>query len=304
MYPLDLIKLTPLIKRTSGIPDIRIGLIDGPVATNHPDLAKANIKEISGHRRTCELVSSTACRHGTYVAGILSAKRASVAPAISPNCTLLVRPIFSEVSDGNGQLPSATSEELAIAIIEIIEAGAKVLNLSVALVKSSSKGERELVEAINYAVSRGVIPVAAAGNQGMIGSTIITRHIWVIPVVAYDSDKRPIHESNFGSSIGKRGLGAPGKDIMSIGSEGKPIKMGGTSAATPFVTGTIALLWSEFPEATAGEIRTAIYQSYLHRRRTVIPPLLDAWAAYQMMVKLKLGNKIHGKQKQQANRKK
>jgi hypothetical protein len=39
MNHLDLIKLTALMERTSGQPEIMVGLLDGPVATNHPDLA-------------------------------------------------------------------------------------------------------------------------------------------------------------------------------------------------------------------------------------------------------------------------
>ena len=48
--------------------------------------------------------------------------------------------------------------------------------------------------------------VAAAGNQGTLGSSAITRHPWVIPVVACDLRGRPMNESNLGSSIGRRGL--------------------------------------------------------------------------------------------------
>ncbi len=75
---------------------------------------------------------------GIFVAGILSAKRNSTAPAICPNCTLLVRPIFAETAQENKQMPSATPEELATAIIESIDAGASVMNLSVALPQPSS----------------------------------------------------------------------------------------------------------------------------------------------------------------------
>ena len=65
-------------------------------------------------------------------------------------------------------------------------------------------------------------------------------------------------------------------------SHGRPLTLGGTSAATPFVTGAIALLWSLFPAATAAEVRLALTQA--RRRSAVVPPLLDAWAAYQVMM--------------------
>jgi len=117
----------------------------------------------------------------------------------------------------------------------------------------------------------------------MVGSSVSTRHPGTIPVVAFDSRGRPTKQSNLGASIGRRGLGAPGDNITSLGSEGTPLTSGGTSAAAPFVTGAIALLWSVFPAATAVQLRAAIAQAGAPRRTTVVPPLLDAWKAYQVM---------------------
>ncbi len=286
-----MVKLTALMQRTRGRDEIVIGLIDGPVDMNHPDLMSNNIHEIPGSLPgMCLQANSTACQHGTFVAAILFARRGSPAPAICPGCTLLVRPIFAETTPGNGQMPSATPEDLAAAIVESVDAGARILNLSVALVQSSSKGERELEEALNYAARRNVILVAAAGNQGTIASTIITRHPCVIPVAACDLQGRPIAYSNLGSSIGRRGLSAPGDAVTSLGSEGRPRTWGGTSVAAPFVTGAIALLWSEFPRATAAEIRNAVVQTSAPRRTSVVPPLLDAWSAYQVLLKAHVRN--------------
>jgi subtilisin family serine protease len=284
MGPLDLVKLTALMERSRGRPETRVGLIDGPVAIGHPDLAAENIREVPGRLRgRCALADSAACGHGTFVAGILAGKRGSAAPAICPDCTLLVRPIFAETVSGTELLPDATPRELAAAIVDCIEAGAHVINLSLALARSSTPGERELEEALDYALRRAVIVVAAAGNQGTLGSSAITRHSWVIPVVACDPQGRPTPESNLGSSIGKRGLSAPGGDITSHGPTGKPLRSGGTSVAAAFVTGAIALLWSEFPGTAAVEVKYALNRARGPRRPTVVPALLNAWAAYQLL---------------------
>ncbi len=282
MRPLELVRLARLMERSSGRPQVVIGLIDGPVAMDHPELSRANIREVPGQpSASCSLANSVACMHGTFVAGMLFAKRASPAPGICPECTLLVRPIFAEGASGNGDMPSATPEELAAAIVDTVNAGARVINLSAALLQPSGKGERELVQALDFAAARGVITVAAAGNQGTIGSSGITGHPWVIPVAGCDLSGRPISESNFGSSIGRRGLSAPAQDISSLGTNGQARSFHGTSAAAPFVTGTIALLLSEFPSATDTDVKLAL----LHggRRSSVVPPLLDAAAAYQWM---------------------
>ena len=293
MRPLDLVRLPGLMQRGQGRPEITVALIDGPVVLNHPDLAGSTIREIPGKLKgTCTRADTLACTHGTFVAGMLSARRGSVAPAICPGCTLLLRPIFPETVNGNGQMPSATPEELAEAIIESVEAGARVINLSSALVQPSLKGESKLEEALNHAAQRGVITVAAAGNQGTVGSSAITRHPWVIPVAACDIQARPLSESNLGSSIGRRGLSAPGENITSLGTNGKPQTFGGTSAAAPFVTGAIALLWSEFPAASAAQIKLAVTQAGTRRRGTIAPPLLDAWSAYQLMASARSGRKV------------
>ena len=89
--------------------------------------------------------------------------------------------------------------------------------------------------------------------------------------------------SNLGSSIARRGLMAPGDAVTSLGADGQPVASGGTSAAAPFVTGTIALLWSMFPEASTADVKSAVVRSDL-RRASVVPPLLDAGAAYQLML--------------------
>jgi subtilisin family serine protease len=281
---LNLVRLGPLKERSSGTTQTVIGLVDGPVALNHPDLVAESVRGTSGGPGAgCTHSSNAACTHGTFTAGILSAKRGSPAPAICPRCALLVRPIFREGAAENGALPSATPAELAKAIVECIEAGARVLNLSAAFAQPSSRGERELEEALDYAVRRGIIVVAAAGNQGALGSSVITRHPWVIPVAACDLRGRPLGQTNLGSSVGRRGLLAPGEGVTSLSAEGAPRTLGGTSVAAPFVTGTIALLWSMFPRASAAEVKHAVTSAYGRRRITVVPPLLDAWASYQTM---------------------
>ena len=102
-------------------------------------------------------------------------------------------------------MPSVTPGDLATEIIACVDAGARILNLSAALVSPSLGGHPELEGALNYAMQRGVLVVAAAGNQGILGSSAITRHPWVIPVVGYDLHSRPMDMSNLGRSIHSAG---------------------------------------------------------------------------------------------------
>jgi subtilisin family serine protease len=281
--PLELVRLTELMERTRGRREVAVGLIDGPVSLSHPDLAGASIRVVpAGAVGHCAQADSAACGHGTLVAGMLCGRRGSAAQAICPDCSLLVRPIFDDQASA-ARLPQATPDALAEALVECLEAGARVVNLSAAMVHPAAEGRDRLRDALDYTARRGVLVVAAAGNQGMLASSPITRHPWVIPVAACDARGRPLLESNLGSSIGRRGLLAPGEPVTSWGADGRPLTLGGTSVAVPFVTGTLALLWSAAPTATAAALRECVLFPVNAHRASVVPPLLNAEAAYRRL---------------------
>jgi subtilisin family serine protease len=280
--PRELVKLGPLMASCRGRPEVSVGLIDGPVTVDHPDLASEMIRSLTGRDAGCTVRGGGACFHGTFVAGILSARRTSAAPALCPGCTLLVRPIFTE-APAVERLPAASPQDLVDAMLECIDAGAQVLNLSATLARASARDERALQAVLDYACRRGVAVVAAAGNESAIGGSVITRHPWVVSVVGYSLRGRPLARSNFGAVIGRQGLGAPGENVTSLRATGGTATAGGTSVAAPFVTGTFALLLSAFPGVGVAEVWAAVVGSVVVRRRSVVPPLLDAGAAYRAL---------------------
>jgi subtilisin family serine protease len=288
---LRLTSLSQLMNQTAGDSGISVAIIDGPVAANHPAFANGTgtIRELSANGGgACMQPNSTACLHGTFIAGILAARRSSPVPGICPECRFIVRPIFAESRPGDrSPMPYARPEELGGAIRECVNAGAHVINLSLALAQPSVQAERDLMDALDYAFARGRIVVAAAGNQGAVGTTAITRHPYVIPVVAYDRQGKLLPFTNLAASIGQRGVGAIGDEVTSLATNGRTTTSSGTSVATPFVTGAIALLWSVFPRVAANVIRHAIRLSASPRRTSIVPPLLNAWAAHEMLAKLK-----------------
>jgi subtilisin family serine protease len=278
---LALVRLEELMARTTGRPEVTIGLIDGPLALDHPDLDAQKLRLVgSPAGATCGGAGDAACSHGTFVAGILAARRGSPAPALCPDCTLLVRPIFNLKARG------ASPQDLAAAIRDCITAGARILNLSLGVLHATGEEERALQEAIDHAARRSVLVVAAAGNEGSVGGSAVTRHPWVIPVVACDRTGRPVGSSTLGRSIGHHGLRAPGESIQSLGADGSLQISGGTSAATPFVTGTLALLASLFPRAHAVVLRSAVAATAARRGASLVPSLLDAQTAYGRLANL------------------
>lgn len=278
---LQLVKLNRLMEVNRGDRALKIGIVDGPVEFSHIGLAGVSFQVINT-AAGCLKDNSAACLHGTFATGMLAAQRGSSAAAICPDCTFIVRPVFCELPSADQSCPETTPEELAQAVIETVNAGARVINLSMGLSNSALLDYQELKEAFDYACLRGVIIVGAAGNQGRIGPVPLFTHPWVIPVVACDQTGRLYARSNLGPSIGRRGLMAPGVNISSACSTGGYMTMTGTSVAVPFVTGAIALLWTSFPDLSACEIRNAILLPDA-ARKSVVPPLLDAERSWRAL---------------------
>ena len=266
MRSLDLVRLTPLMRQQRrGARSVPVGLIDGPVDIRNPDLSERTLSAVGALDPRCRNASAVACRHGTEIASMLA--------RISPESSLLIRPIFFD-EIGAAEVPRASADELAIAILECVAAGARVLNISAGLTPSL-RAERRLGDALSHVAARDALVVAAAGNEASLGSSAITRHPAVIPVAACDLVGAPLPRSNLGRSIARAGLLAPG--VSEWGT------VTGTSAAAPYVAGALALLWAEFPALRAEELRFAIVQSARGPRRSVAPRLLDAWAAFRML---------------------
>lgn len=288
-----------------GRPNITIGLIDGPVDLSHSDFQDSKIETVDkSYSAKCKNISSISCIHGTFVTGILSAKRISPAPGICSGCKILLRPIFIETiqtksspqgtrynnlvnkNNESSLIPSSNPEELSNAIIEIIDAGAKIINLSLGTSSSSLITHQNLQDAYDYALSHDVIVVIAAGNEGNIGNPQLINHPWIVPVTACDENGLIAATSNYGPTISRQGFMAPGMNIYSTLAGGGYTTLSGTSFATPLVTGTIAILWSLFPDLSAGQIMQSIRTGEKRNKRSVVPSILNAGHAYNVLTRL------------------
>jgi subtilisin family serine protease len=263
---------------SEGSTSVIVAVIDGPVDRAHPALAAAQI-EVLGEV-ACDPVQGAGCRHGTFIAGLLVAARSTQAAGICPGCRLLARPVFA-AGEADAAAPSAAPEELAAAILQVIAGGARIINLSLALLDPGISSSRVVQMALDAAMQHGVLVAAASGNQGLVGSTLITRHPWVIPVAACNTSGWPLGPSNLSASVGRNGLLAPGEVILGAAPGGGYDTASGTSVAVSFVVGTLALLASLCPWANAAELRRAIGGGI--RRHSVVPPLLDAATAWQVL---------------------
>ncbi|MEU0950155.1 S8 family serine peptidase [Streptomyces canus] len=270
---LALAQLSALTARTAGRPDVVVGVVDGAVDPGHPDLALQPLRFV-GAPVVSPRHSGALPGHGTLVVSSLAARSTAPTPGLCPGCSFVVRPVPGV------DVPPASPVDLADALADVVASGARVVNLSLALQHLPAANPAEgpglgmLLDAVELARRNGVVVVAAAGNDGELGGPPLVRHPWVIPVVACDDGGRPLPTSTLGRAIGCYGLTAPAL----------PRGLSGTSAAAPVVTGAVALLWSLFPGASAEAVRDAVTKPRPPARRTsVVPPLLDAAYAYELL---------------------
>ncbi len=285
---LERFHLAGLAGMTQGRPDLKVAIIDGPVDSSHPELREAAITQLGAAAAGCRVTPSLACRHGTFVAGILVAARSSRAPALCPGCSLLVRPIFCEALVF-GQCPVVTEDDLAAALMEVIDAGARIVNLSMGLTRAGGARSRRLRQVYDHARASGVLLVGASGNQSLRRVNPLFAHPWLIPVAAADRQGRIDRHSNLGDFVSRQGLLAPGVEVRSLLAGGGYRRMSGSSFATAFVTGALALLWSLYPRASAEQLRRAILRP--DTARAGGPPLLDGEAGRRALAGIVGGKK-------------
>ncbi|MET9462143.1 S8 family serine peptidase [Streptomyces canus] len=268
-----------LVQRSIGSPNVVVAVIDGPVSA-HPDLSAPAMLRTDVGDPSAD-AGDTA--HGTFIAGILAASRESAAPGLCPGCSFLSSPVITANAAAPGRM-STSPARLAAAITMCVDAGAHLINLSVATTGTAQQSSEDLRSALSFAASRRCLVVAAAGNNGTLFSNVITQHPWVLPVTALGNDGRLLRRANLGASIGSRGLAAPGEGVTSLAPGGGYAIGSGTSAAAAIVTGTLALLRSAVPSATAPSLRDAIVRGALRLGpASVVPPSMHGLNTYRLL---------------------
>ena len=131
-----------------------------------------------------------------------------------------------------------------------VDQGAQIVNVSAGIPVPSQAMEA----AVSYAIGKNVIVVAASGNQADGVQNYPAAYPNVIAVSASTKDDKIADFSSYGSYVW---VAAPGKDIVSTYyKDGDTYaQLSGTSASTPFVSGTIALMLSQRGNLTPKTIR-------------------------------------------------
>jgi len=233
--------LPELWAETLGDPRICIAILDSPVDVTHPSLAGANLTQIET-LVSCEADSGIGAEHGTHVASVIFGRHDGPVKGIAPQCRGLIAPIFKDVISGS---PVPCSQvDLARALLQAVQAGANIINVSGGQFTPSGTAHPILADAVRACARSGALIVAAAGNQGCDCLHIPGALPSVLAVGAMNARGEPLPFSNWGVAYQSQGILAPGQNILGARPGGGIATDSGTSYATAVVSGVAALMLS------------------------------------------------------------
>ena len=223
--------------------EVVIGLVDSGVDLDHLDLAD-NILPGGWDFGDGDDDPNDRFDHGTKVAGVIAAiqNNGIGISGCAPEATIL------PVKISQGSTGSFTDETVAEGIIYAADHGADIINLSLGW--TDDEPHQVVRDAIDYAIERGVVLVAAAGNN--LGPVWFpANHDGVISVSGTDQDDKNDNYA-FGPELD---LVAPGHGIWTTSMNNLYTSISGTSFSCAIVSAVAALLSSRYPHLTREEIR-------------------------------------------------
>jgi subtilisin family serine protease len=253
-----------------------IAVIDTGADLRAPDLAAKSPLTYSIRARSADVTDLNG--HGTFVAALAAGSGSNdegVAGAGGEAKLMVVQ--------AGGATGAVSDVEEAAAIVYAVDHGARVLNLSLGGASTSTTERR----AIDYAVSKGALLVAAVGNSYLSGNPVEYPAALLQPVgsrgvggvgLAVAASTRGGARASFSSTGTHVSLAAPGEAVFSAVSGSSPSSRyprvalpgsadglygygSGTSFAAPQVAGAAALVWAANPQLRSGEVASILKQT-------------------------------------------
>jgi len=216
--------------------------------------------------------------HGTYVSGIIAAKRQNNLGIDGVADNVLIMPIVASTQVGDER-----DKDVANAIHYAVDNGAQLINISFSKLYSTDK--QLLDEAIQYAEKKKVLIIHCAGNNGVDIDSFYNYHY---PMAIYDNGKKADHFITVGwsrplfdyrlahpnSGFGKFNvdLFAPGSDVYTTAPHNQYDSRSGSSMSTPIVTGVAALLLCYFPSLSTEDVKDILLKSVFKPDQLVYQP--------------------------------
>jgi len=269
----------------------RVAVIDGGIYAEHPDIAPnldvtCSRSFVDGQPFNTDVGSFW---HGTHVAGIVAAADNGVGViGVAPCATLMhVKALHKGLGSFGSIIMGILYAAHPASFGGACTKPADIINLSLGATfpKSQAGGFHSLVnKAVNYAGSKGVLVISAAGNDGLdfskVADLIATPAqagsglaISATGPVGGDNYRRPASYSNYGSSLVT--LAAPGGDFTMYPAAGWHLDMvlspcsplsaycwsAGTSQAAPAAAGVAALIKAANPGISLGALKAKLMQT-------------------------------------------
>jgi hypothetical protein len=269
---LSKIKISQAWEHSTGSSNVVVAIIDTGIHASHIELNDGRV--IAGYNSITKTPipansNSDDNGHGTAVAGVIGAIPNNAKGIVGINWKVSLMPIKALSADGTGGLSAVTD-----GIIWATDHGANIINLSLGGIGFDA--DLGLSSAITYAYERGVLIVAAAGNDlADEGINLDKSPVYpicgdngknmVLGVAATNVNDLKANFSNFGHNCVD--ITAPGERILTTAflptdpANNVLIYGSGTSLATPVVSGVAALLKASNPNLSNVEIRTTLMKT-------------------------------------------
>ncbi|MEU6091086.1 type VII secretion-associated serine protease mycosin [Streptomyces sp. NPDC047085] len=246
--------------RTTKGQGVTVAVLDTGVEGDHPDLA-GNVlpaKDMIGFGAGPG--DRDWARHGTAMAGIIAGHghgpgRTAGIMGVAPEAKILpVRVILEDGDSARAKARTSRGNALADGIRWAADHGADVINLSLGDDSNSAHPEPSEDEAVQYALKKGVVVVASAGNGGDKGDHVSypAAYPGVIAATAVD---RFGTRAAFSTRRWYAAVSAPGVNVVIADPDHKYYEGWGTSAASAFVSGAAALIKAAHPGLAPAQIK-------------------------------------------------
>jgi len=266
----DLIHLRYAQSFTKGIPSVRMAVLDTGLNLSHKELqgkvaASADFVDLEG-LNTSDFIGDVAgyddvpedeVGHGTHVSGIVAGRGLEMNEGVAPDCTIMAVRVLATMKSGARFVGAGIIDNINAGIKWAADNGADVINMSLGIKHTGGGLPHE--DVIRYALGKNVTVVAASGNDGTAERYYPGALPGVIAVGAVDQAGTVAPFTSYGANIA---VVAPGVNIYSSYAHNTYAFASGTSQASPFVCGMVALMRS-YARLTGnrlnnGDIRTIL----------------------------------------------
>jgi thermitase len=289
--PGELIYLSYAKAITRGNPDIKIAVLDTGANLNHKelqgkivkradfvDLEGLNTSDFVGDTKGYDDVPEDEVGHGTHVSGIIAGRGLQMDEGVAPECGVMAVRVLATMKNGARLVGAGIVDNINTGIKWAVDNGADVINMSLGIRHTGGGLPHE--DVIRYALSRNVVVVAASGNDGTNQRYYPGALPGVIAVGAVDENGSVTRFTSYGANIT---VVAPGLSIYSSFANNSYAVASGTSQASPFVAGAVALAKSYALEMGHQLTNDEINYILKHTSDRVSTRLRDTHAGYGLL---------------------